>query len=280
MGAQVYNRMIEQRLHHTPPPIGITAANRPISSSSGSNAARIKRNLFGRVDSTSVKQFVEEQIASQNEEKRKKWNFDFTTGRPDENGSYKWERVTAPVTVSPNSAMVTLTRAAHTSSASSAGRRRGAAPVVDEPLSMQSLMDQRAEKANLEQDDDVSSSPVVEVPEAIRTYPNLRSTTTTTTATVTSATIESLPSTPPSSPTSGSSSSSSSSSSRVTRSRQMRITEFLKERKRLSTGASVGRTQAKKVRLMATMSSNGADPKKAITSPVTRRHSVPSTSSG
>uniref|UniRef100_A0A2M4ALU7 Putative cyclin-dependent kinase inhibitor n=1 Tax=Anopheles triannulatus TaxID=58253 RepID=A0A2M4ALU7_9DIPT len=261
MGAQVYNRMIEQRLHHTPPPIGITAARRPISSS----AARIKRNLFGRVDSTSVKQFVEEQIASQNEEKRKKWNFDFSTGRPDENGSYKWERVTAPVTVSPSSAMVTLTRAAHTFSA----RRRG--PVADEqePLSMESLMDQRAEKANSEQ---VDASPVVEVPEAIRTYPNLRSTTTT--ATVTSATIEPLPSTPPSSPTSGSSSS----TGPVTR--QMKITEFLKERKRLSTGASVGRTQAKKVRQMAMMCTNGADPKKAITSPVTRRHSVPSTSSG
>ncbi|XP_050097110.1 mucin-5AC-like [Anopheles aquasalis] len=277
MGAQVYNRMIEQRLPHTPPPIRITAANRPIASS-GSNAARIKRNLFGRVDSTTVKLFVEEQIASQNEEKRKKWNFDFTTGRPDENGSYKWERVTAPVTVSPSSAMVTLTRAAHMSS-TSAGRRR--APVVDErqeeePLSMQSLLDQRAEKANV---GEVDVSPVDEVPEAIRTYPNLRSTTT---ATVTSATIEPLPSTPPSSPSSGSSSTSStsSSSSRVTRSRQMRITEFLKERKRLSTGASVGRTQAKKVRLIATMSSNGADPKKAITSPVTRRHSVPSTSSG
>uniref|UniRef100_A0A2M3Z8D1 Cyclin-dependent kinase inhibitor domain-containing protein n=1 Tax=Anopheles braziliensis TaxID=58242 RepID=A0A2M3Z8D1_9DIPT len=278
MGAQVYNRMIEQRLHHTPPPIGITAANRPITSS-GSNAARIKRNLFGRVDSTSVKQFVEEQIASQNEEKRKKWNFDFTTGRPDENGSYKWERVTAPVTVSPGSAVVTLTRAAHAYS-SSAGRRRAPVVVVDErqePLSMQNLMDQRAEKANLEQVVDVSSS-VVEVPEAIRTYPNLRSTTTA--ATVTSATIEPLPTTPPSSPSSCSSSSNSTTSSRVTRSRQMMITELFKERKRLSTGASVGRTQAKKVRLMATMSSNGAESKKAITSPVTRRHSVPSTSSG
>uniref|UniRef100_A0A182FTJ5 Cyclin-dependent kinase inhibitor domain-containing protein n=1 Tax=Anopheles albimanus TaxID=7167 RepID=A0A182FTJ5_ANOAL len=217
MGAQVYNRMIEQRLPHTPPPIGITATNRRIPSS-GSNAARIKRNLFGRVDSTSVKQFVEEQIASQNEEKRKRWNFDFTTGRPDENGSYKWERVNAPVTVSPSSAMVTLTRAAHAFS-TSAGRRR--APVVDEqePLSMQSLMDQRAEKANLEQDD---VSPVVEVPEAIRTYPNLRSTAT---ATVTSATIEPLPSTPPSSPTSGTSSSiSSESSPPATKRRQMRIT--------------------------------------------------------
>uniref|UniRef100_A0A2M4CGZ1 Putative cyclin-dependent kinase inhibitor n=1 Tax=Anopheles darlingi TaxID=43151 RepID=A0A2M4CGZ1_ANODA len=275
MGAQVYNRMIEQRLHHTPPPIGISAANRPISSAT--NTARIKRNLFGRVDSTSVKLFVEEQIASQNEEKRKKWNFDFSTGRPDENGSYKWERVANPLTVSPSSAMVTLTRAAHTFSA---GRRRG--PMVDEqePLPMENLMDERAEKANLEQGD---VSPVVpEVPEAIRTYPNLRSTST---ATVTSATIEALPTTPPSSPTtisrsSNSSSSSSSSSSRVTRSRQMKMTDFLKERKRPSTGASVGRTQVKKVRVLATMSSNGADPKKAITSPVTRSHSVPSTSSG
>ncbi|XP_058065273.1 uncharacterized protein LOC131214940 [Anopheles bellator] len=106
------------------------------------NAVRVsnvKRNLFGgKVDSEKLKQLVEEQLASENEEKRKKWSFDFKDGRPLESGSYQWKRVVParPATQSPPTAMVIP------------ATRRLQRATSCEPLPMEELMDVRAERAN------------------------------------------------------------------------------------------------------------------------------------
>ncbi|XP_052860716.1 uncharacterized protein LOC128267821 [Anopheles cruzii] len=240
MVARVCNRPF-QDLRHTPPPLGVATAKRV----TGGRVGHIKRNLFGdTVDSKRLKQFVDHHIASENEEKRRRWNFDFAAGRPEESGSYQWEPVAPvrPEAQSPPSAMITLTRAAHVIPATRQLQRDTSC----DSLAMEELMDDRAERANRAVEAQHSDPE-----ESIRTYPNLAGTTTTSCEATT----------PPSS--------SSCSSTTAAEIKQPQITEYFKKCKRLSVPS-----QAKKVRRVVSEATPPPPP-----AAVSRRHSVPSTSS-
>uniref|UniRef100_A0A182Q9C4 Cyclin-dependent kinase inhibitor domain-containing protein n=1 Tax=Anopheles farauti TaxID=69004 RepID=A0A182Q9C4_9DIPT len=144
MSAQVYNQMIE-RLHYSPIP-PIKRYNRTIPAKS--LLKRTKRNLFGAVESESVKKFAEEHIREVNEAKQRRWNYDFSKDRPTD-GPLQWERVN-PLP------MVTLTTAAHVVPIRGSNRSGSDGAV----LSADELMDERADRANRSVEDvcDESSS--------------------------------------------------------------------------------------------------------------------------
>lgn len=213
MSAKVYNPMILSEISTLRSP---AIGRRPVSATSAARitAARVKRDLFGPVDKEDSKKFIERELAAQNDVLSKKWGFDFRSGEPLQNHEqFQWERV--PPTSAPScfvGGMVALTRAAHVV---------GTAATASEDL-----MDQRAEREN----------------------GSCFSTTTTSATTASSgasspvgsdAEMDAPVMTHPLAKISLSSSSSSSSfpASATRARRQQRITDYLKERKRLSTSA-------------------------------------------
>lgn len=200
--------------------------------------ARVKRDLFGPVDKQESKNFIDRQLAAQNDVLSKKWGFDFTAGEPLQNHEqYQWERV--PPTSAPAcfSGMVTLTRVAH--------------QLPQSATISEDLLDQRAERENgnlyrhhssmiISASTSVSGSDSESDCsfETVRTYPLvLRSETIASTITATTATSTTSSTTSPFPATANRAK------------RQQRITDYLKERKRLSTGAPKS-TAAKKTRQM------------------------------
>ncbi|XP_055628218.1 cyclin-dependent kinase inhibitor 1B [Toxorhynchites rutilus septentrionalis] len=233
MSARVYNPMILSEISKLRSP---ALVRRPVSASSVS-AARVKRDLFGPVDKEDSKKFIERELAAHNDVLSKKWGFDFRAGQPLQNhDQYQWERV--PPTSAPAcfTGMVTLTRAAHIVSQSS--------------TTSEDLLDQRAEREN-RTDFSSLASPVsatesdheMDSCEAVRTYPLvLRSDKLTTIINKTNITSNSSSSFP---------------ASATRAKRQQRITDYLKERKRLASGAPKT-ALAKKARQMFTTTSSAS----------------------
>lgn len=199
MSARVYNPAILTEISRLRTP---TIGKRPLVAATLSGE-RVKRDLFGRVDPEDTKKLLDRELTDQHEKLSKKWGFDFKAGLPIENhDQYQWERV--PPTVAPAcfTPMVTLTPAAHV--------------VPHNTLGAEDLMDIRAERENC--------LPVV------RTHPLTAPSSPVTTVIVPrrasiSCSISSsvIFSSPPSS-----------SSGTTKATRQQRITDYLKERKRLA----------------------------------------------
>ncbi|XP_055598308.1 uncharacterized protein LOC129747914 [Uranotaenia lowii] len=251
MSARVCNPMILSEISKLRSP---AIVRRP-PTSKGISAARVKRDLFGPVDKEDSKKFIEREFAAQNEVLSKKWGFDFRAGQPLQNHEqYQWERV--PPTSAPANyidGMVTLTRAAHAVGSSY------------QSTASEDLMDQRAERENRLSFDsgaaDRLRSPSVcsfgsseSEPEldacsssssSIQTYPVMP-------VSLTAA----LPVDKSNLPSCSSATSSSSFPASATRAkRQQRITDYLKERKRLAPNSSASKVAlAKKARHMLNLS--------------------------
>lgn len=209
-----------------------TATQKP--SSHIISAAKVKRVLFGPVDTEETKIFIERHLSSHTEELSKKYEFDFMAGQPLKNHKkYQWERV--PPTSAPACfSGITLSRGAHV--------------MMPSTSLSEDLLDKRAERENgtvkfryipvtpasVSGSDSESDCSF----DTVRTHPLvLRSETLAITAqsdVVTSTT--------------NATSSSSSFPASVNRAKlQPRITDFLQERKRLSS-SSPKSSDAKKAR--------------------------------
>lgn len=208
MSAKVYNPMILSEISTLRSP---AIGRRPASATARITAARVKRDLFGPVDKEDSKKFIERELAAQNEVLSKKWGFDFRSGEPLQNHEqYQWERV--PPTSAPScfvGGMVALTRAAHV--------------ITPASTASEDLMDQRAERENgscfSTTTASTASSPVgsdSDEMDAVVTHPLAKI----------GASLNTV-----------SSSSSSFPASATRARRQQRITDYLKERKRLSSSA-------------------------------------------
>lgn len=234
MSARVCNPMAMAELAKLRSP---AVVRKPVSDSI--SVARVKRDLFGPVDTQESKNFIERELAVQSEALSKKWGFDFGTGKPLLNHEqYQWERV--PPTSAPTcfSGMVAISRAHIMPPRSTAS---------------EDLLDQRAEREN----GNVYRPSILVSPASVsgsccsfgtvRTYPLvLRSETS---ATAKAAVITST--------TTVTSSSSSFPASVNRANRQQRITDYLKERKRLS-NSSPKSNVAKKARQMLASSSSSS----------------------
>uniref|UniRef100_A0A023EP05 Putative dacapo n=1 Tax=Aedes albopictus TaxID=7160 RepID=A0A023EP05_AEDAL len=223
--------------------------------SAGSSLARVKRDLFGPVDKQESKKFIDRQLAAQSAALSQKWGFDFAAGKPLLNhDQYKWERV--PPTSAPACfvEMVTLTRTAHL--------------VPQSSTSAEDLLDQRAERENGSLYRHHQSSPIIgsspasvsgsdsdsdcSFGSAVRTYPLALQSEAIASVTTASTTTGKSPS---------------SAGATINRAKlQPRITDFLKERKRLSTG-SPKPTAAKKARQMLMPSSSASSSNMSLASP-------------
>lgn len=209
MSAKVYNPMILSEISTLRSP---AIGRRPAPTSAARiTAARVKRDLFGPVDKEDSKKFIERELAAQNDVLSKKWGFDFRSGEPLQNHEqYQWERV--PPTSAPScfvGGMVALTRAAH---------------VVGTATASEDLMDQRAERENgtcFSTTAAAVSGSDTEMDAPVLTHPlaKIGSSTATTTTVVSLSSSSSFP------------------ASATRARRQQRITDYLKERKRLSSSA-------------------------------------------
>lgn len=208
MSAKVYNPMILSEISTLRSP---AIGRRPASATARITAARVKRDLFGPVDKEDSKKFIERELAAQNEVLSKKWGFDFRSGEPLQNHEqYQWERV--PPTSAPScfvGGMVALTRAAHV--------------ITPASTASEDLMDQRAERENgscfSTTTATAASSPAgsdSDEMDVVVTHPLAKI----------GASLNTV-----------SSSSSSFPASATRARRQQRITDYLKERKRLSSSA-------------------------------------------
>lgn len=208
MSAKVYNPLILSEISTLRSP----AIGRRPAATARITAARVKRDLFGPVDKEDSKKFIERELAAQNEVLSKKWGFDFRSGEPLQNHEqYQWERV--PPTSAPScfvGGMVALTRAAHV--------------ITPASTASEDLMDQRAERENgscfsttTATASTAASSPTGSDSEmdVVVTHPLAKI----------GASLTTL------------SSSSSFPASATRARRQQRITDYLKERKRLSSSA-------------------------------------------
>ncbi|XP_058831230.1 cyclin-dependent kinase inhibitor 1B [Topomyia yanbarensis] len=217
---------------------------RPTAKISSTSVARVKRDLFGPVDKEESNKIFKHALEVQNEMSSKKWGFDFRTGQPlDNHDRYQWERVantSAPACFTG----ITLIRAAH---------------VVSQTTSTNSedLLDQRAERENRINFNTETSpaSPAGSDSEMyscgpVRTYPLVLRSDTLTPIDAATATIKNTTNTRVSS-------SSSFSTSATRAQRQQRITDYLKERKRLSTGIPKV-SLAKKARHMSAPACNAS----------------------
>lgn len=208
MSAKVYNPMILSEISTLRSP---AIGRRPAPTSAARiTAARVKRDLFGPVDKEDSKKFIERELAAQNDVLSKKWGFDFRSGEPLQNHEqYQWERV--PPTSAPScfvGGMVALTRAAH---------------VVGTATATEDLMDQRAERENgtcFSTTAATASGSDTDMDTPVLTHPLAKI------GSSTATTVVCL-----------SSSSSSFPASATRARRQQRITDYLKERKRLSSSA-------------------------------------------
>uniref|UniRef100_U5EPM7 Putative dacapo n=1 Tax=Corethrella appendiculata TaxID=1370023 RepID=U5EPM7_9DIPT len=132
---------------------------------SARSIAKVKRDLFGPVDREDSKRFLDREFAKQREKSCKKWGFDFELGVPVKgHDKYAWEFVsmtkTSSITETPSlmlTGMITLTTSAH---------------------ERECLLDKRADRSNLSMSDDSSinneqfSSPGSDSDiECIKTYP-------------------------------------------------------------------------------------------------------------
>ncbi|XP_058460234.1 cyclin-dependent kinase inhibitor 1C [Malaya genurostris] len=213
---------------------------RPAFTTRSPSVVRVKRDLFGPVDKEETNKIFKRELEVQNELSCQKWGFNFRTGQPlAKHDRFQWERVedtSAPACFTGT----TLIRAAH---------------VVPNttPTTSENLLDQRAERENIltfstvtSSDSPTGSDSETDGCETIRTYPLvLRSDMITTFNATSTATITTTINTR-----------TSSSSSRSTMAqRQKRMTDFLKERKRPSTGSAKD-SLAKKVRLMVSPAVN------------------------
>lgn len=247
-----------QRVHQSPAPPRLKTSMRPALS----QVNRAKCNLFGKVDSADLKQYVDNKIKEHNEAKSKKWSFDFQSERPLENGTFEWQRVVQPVAPLAPPTMITLTQAAHVvpnEQRRQPIRRSHSNNSGSSTSSMEALMDERANRANADRDavedelnDSLNSStstlsPVVPAspasteesePETIDTYPTVRNQK----RILREIRRDSAQRMAPASPSNL---------------RQPQITEFMKKRKRLPV-ASVDRVSAKKVRQMDEASSSSS----------------------
>ncbi|KAH8299687.1 hypothetical protein KR044_004596 [Drosophila immigrans] len=169
------------------------------------NLERIKRNLFGPAPTKLVetKSPFNAELERHQEMATQKWGFDFRADRPlTANGSFIWERVSSQEsTFAPQ--MYTLTRAAHVRSNSSASGM---------PSDMDALMNERADRENLANSSLDSNTD--------NEYDSQNESLHLAASTSAAAALTA--------------SSSSCSYSTQQRKRQLKITEFMKERKRLA----------------------------------------------
>lgn len=213
MSAKVYNPMILSEISTLRSP---AIGRRPAPTSAARiTAARVKRDLFGPVDKEDSKKFIERELAAQNDVLSKKWGFDFRSGEPLQNHEqYQWERV--PPTSAPScfvGGMVALTRAAH---------------VVGTATASEDLMDQRAERENgscfsttttAAAASGASSDAEMDAPVLTHPLAKIASSSSATTTVISLSSSSSFP------------------ASATRARRQQRITDYLKERKRLSSSA-------------------------------------------
>lgn len=87
MAAQVYNQMVE-RLCYSPAPAPVKTSKRLSPPKSRVNSA--KRNLFGAVQREEFNAFYDMQMKQENKQKMEKWNFDFQQGVA-KDGPFRWE---------------------------------------------------------------------------------------------------------------------------------------------------------------------------------------------
>lgn len=206
MSAKVYNPMILSEISTLRSP----AIGRRPAATARITAARVKRDLFGPVDKEDSKKFIERELAVQNEVLSKKWGFDFRSGEPLQNHEqYQWERV--PPTSAPScfvGGMVALTRAAHV--------------ITPASTDSEDLMDQRAERENGSCFGTTTASTAASSPAGLDSDPEMDVVVTHPLAKIGASLTSSSSSFPAS----------------ATRARrQQRITDYLKERKRLSSSA-------------------------------------------
>lgn len=208
MSAKVYNPMILSEISTLRSP----AIGRRPAATARITAARVKRDLFGPVDKEDSKKFIERELAAQNEVLSKKWGFDFRSGEPLQNHEqYQWERV--PPTSAPScfvGGMVALTRAAHVIPPASS-------------TASEDLMDQRAERENGNCFSTISATATASSPAASSDSDEMD--------------VVTHPLAKIGASLTSSSSSSSFPASATRARRQQRITDYLKERKRLSSSA-------------------------------------------
>lgn len=208
MSAKVYNPMILSEISTLRSP----AIGRRPAATARITAARVKRDLFGPVDKEDSKKFIERELAAQNEVLSKKWGFDFRSGEPLQNHEqYQWERV--PPTSAPSclvGGMVALTRAAHVITPASS-------------TASEDLMDQRAERENGSCFSTISATATASSPAASSDSDEMD--------------VVTHPLAKIGASLTSSSSSSSFPASATRARRQQRITDYLKERKRLSSSA-------------------------------------------
>lgn len=174
----------------------------------GRQLERIKRNLFGPTPTnlmeTKTSSSFNAELERHQEMATQKWGFDFRTDRPlSANGSFIWERVSSQEsTFAPQ--MYTLTRAAHVRNDVNASAM---------PSDMDTLLNERADRENLA-NSSLDSNTDTDYDSQNESLPLVASTSA---AALTA-----------------SSSSSTCNYSTQQRKRQLKITEFMKERKRLA----------------------------------------------
>ncbi|XP_064537997.1 uncharacterized protein dap [Drosophila montana] len=181
----------------------------------GPQLERIKRNLFGAAQTPLVetKPSFSAELERHQELATKKWGFDFRSDRPlAKNASYIWERVsTQESDYAPQ--MYTLTRAAHVRP-----------DAYDSASDMDALLNERADRENLV-NSSMDSNTDTEYDSQDESLP-LHFTSSSSSNVVASTSAAAL--------TASSSSSATSNSPAQQRKRQLKITEFMKERKRLA----------------------------------------------
>ncbi|KAH8405457.1 hypothetical protein KR215_000199 [Drosophila sulfurigaster] len=195
------------------------------------NLERIKRNLFGPTPAKLVettKSPFNAELERHQEMATQKWGFDFRADRPlSANGSFIWERVSSQEsTFAPQ--MYTLTRAAHVRSNANASDSAL-------PSDMDVLLNERADRENLANSSLDSNTD--------NEYDSQNESMQLAASTSAAALLTA--------------SSSSSSTSTQQRKRQLKITEFMKERKRLAQ-APKKISPAKRMRTSSGSSSSSA----------------------
>ncbi|EDW60487.1 uncharacterized protein dap [Drosophila virilis] len=183
----------------------------------GPQLERIKRNLFGAAQTPLVetKPSFSAELERHQELATKKWGFDFRSDRPlATNASYIWERVsTQESDYAPQ--MYTLTRAAHVRP-----------DAYDSASDMDALLNERADRENLV-NSSLDSNTDTEYDSQDESLPYRFTSSSNSSGNVVASTSAAAL-------TASSSSSATSNSPAQQRKRQLKITEFMKERKRLA----------------------------------------------
>lgn len=97
MSARVFNPLVMSEMRRVMRGGGHLESGRQ-SPLDNASIERVRKRLFEPIDHAETKKYVENQLASQQEEASKKWNFDFKRGkpRPSSDGSgYEWGTVTS-----------------------------------------------------------------------------------------------------------------------------------------------------------------------------------------